>query len=53
MVRSERLRIEQAMSGSPQDTNLREQWRYVYVTELRLMDEVQRLGNFPGVRRAI
>jgi hypothetical protein len=53
MVRSERLRIEQALATSANDTNLRTQWRHVYLAELRLIDEAQKLGNMYGTRSEI
>lgn len=45
MVRSERLRIEEALTNSANDFNLRNQWRHIYVAELRLINEAQNLGN--------
>jgi hypothetical protein len=53
MVQSERLRIEQVLGDSPNDTNLRAQWRHVYLAELQLIDEVQKLGNLYESRSAI
>lgn len=53
MVRSERFRIEQVLGDAPNDTNLRAQWRHVYLAELQLIDEVQRLGNLYATRSAI
>lgn len=45
MVRSERLMIEQELVVSAGDNNLRAQWRQVYMAELRLIDEAQKLGT--------
>lgn len=53
MVRSERLRIEQALTESANDTNLRAQWRNVYMAELGLIDEAQKLGNIYSTRSEI
>jgi hypothetical protein len=44
-VRAERLRIERAIATSAYDLNLRNQWRHVYLAELRLINEAQKLGN--------
>jgi hypothetical protein len=44
MVQAERAQIERALAVSVADTNLRTQWRRVYMAELRLIDEAQKLG---------
>lgn len=53
MVRTERFRLEQAIARSAADLNLRAQWRRVYLAELRLMDESQKLANTYGMRSEI
>ncbi|HUF73997.1 MAG TPA: hypothetical protein VMR74_13995 [Gammaproteobacteria bacterium] len=53
MVRAERLQIEQALAASVGDMNLRAQWRHVYLAELRLIDETEKLANAYGTRTEI
>jgi hypothetical protein len=48
MLRAERLRIEQALTSSAGDSNLREQWRHVYLAELRLVDTAEKLAIIHG-----
>jgi hypothetical protein len=53
MVRSERLMIEQEIAASVADSNLRAQWHQVYMAELRLIDEAQKLGTHYATRSEI
>ena len=53
MLRAERLRIEQALATSEGDSNLRDQWRRVYLAELRLIDTAEKLVIIHGTGSAI
>lgn len=53
MVRAERLQIEQALTESGGDMNLRAQWRQVYQAELRLIDDTEKLVSIYGARMQI
>ena len=53
MVRGQRLQIEQTLAAYGGDMNLRAQWRHVYLAELRLIDETEKLANLYGTRTEI